>query len=154
MSFLVAAGGLLITCVSFILGKSVAETEKIFAEKRRVYEEFLRVCPRPNEAYETANEDLPSVVKKVETVFPVLILYASPAVTLAVSEYLNAFADAAKVLTPDSPPLHDAYRRAGKAHNDIVLEMRRDAFSWSFFAHRGKSRLPQDALERASKNSL
>lgn len=152
--WIVAVGGLLLSVSTFILGKNFAETERILADKRRIYEEFLRILPRPNEAYIVTDQDMIAIQHRIEAAFPTLLFYASPAVTFAVSEYLVAFEAAAEVLTPDSPPMHESYRRAAKSHNDIILEMRRDAFSWSFFAHRGKSRLPQDALERARENSL
>lgn len=152
---LISLGGLLLSAIAFLLGRHISETEKILAEKRRIYEEFLRRCPEPNEAYADLNEEEEAErVKTFAHLHPLISLYASPNVALAVGRYYQLFDEANRVLSPDSPPLHEAFRTAAKAHNDVILEMRRDAFAWSIFGHRAPSRLPTDAFEDARKRNL
>src|SRR5690606_38872002 len=54
--FFTAIGGLLISALSFLMGSMFAQSEAILAEKRRIYEEFLRACPKPSDAYAEAAE--------------------------------------------------------------------------------------------------
>ncbi len=151
MEWLLGFGGLILSAFTFLAGKNVAETQSILAEKRRVYEAFLRSCPIPHDAYlDREIEYSPDF----QANYPVLLLYAAPSVAAASGRYLELLAKASLVLNPSSPPLHASYREVSKAYNDIILEMRRDAFAWSLFAHTGKSRLPEDILEQAKKNTL
>lgn len=83
-----------------------------------------------------------------------MLMYAAPSVAIAVSEYLQGFDKTAQILTPQSPEMDPAFRILAKQHNDAILEMRRDSFSWSIFGYYGKSRIPKDAFERAKKNTL
>ncbi len=152
---LVSFGGLLLSAVGYVIGRSFAESEKVLSEKRRIYEEFLRRCPEPNEAYENLSDDeVAARAKLIAQLHPVVSFYASPSVSIAIGRYYQLFEEADNILTPSSPPLHEAFRSAAKAHNDIILEMRRDAFAWSAFGHRGPSRLPADAFERAKDSSV
>lgn len=127
-----------------------SQSEVILADKRRVYEAFLSKCFLPNDAYVNLAPDLQVERHKVlSEVHGPLLLYASQNVIFALSLYIQKFEEAEKVLSPDSEPLHPAFREAAKAHNDLILEMRRDALAWSAFAYRGKTRLPADTLEKA-----
>ena len=155
MEWVVAFGGVLLSAITYILGRAFNESEKILAEKRRIYEEFLRACPVPNDAYDSlSEEEQVERVKKIGRIFPIVTLYASPNVALAVSRYLKTFEEASNVLGPFSHALHEAFGKAAKAHNDIILEMNRDAFGWSVFGYKGPSRLPKDALYQASSETL
>jgi len=152
--FFGAIGGLLISALSFLMGRMFAQSEAILDEKRRIYEEFLRACPKPNDAYAAAAEgNSDARFERMGEVQSVLALYAAPNVALAVKHYFEAFGEADGLLTETSPPRHPAFLKAAKAHNDLILEMRRDALSWSAFSYHGKSRLPADALEQARKST-
>jgi hypothetical protein len=139
---LISIGGLLLSALTYMIGRSFAESEKILAEKRRIYKEFLRRCPEPNEAYRTLTKEEIAVRNKVVSqLHPIISLYASSNVSIAISRYYQLFDEADKALDASSPHLHEAFRAAALAHNDTILEMRRDAFAWSAFGHRGPSRL-------------
>ncbi|OIQ38510.1 MAG: hypothetical protein BM560_19035 [Roseobacter sp. MedPE-SWde] len=148
-------GGLILAILGFGFGRIFNQAEAVLAEKRRVYEEFLKGIPSPNDAYvqcsDTVSEERADAVKKH---YGPLMLYAAPTVALAASRYLQAFEQADIELSPESEPLHPKFRDLAKAQNDLILEMRRDALGWSMFGYYGKSRLPEDALEQAKRNAL
>ncbi|NRP91622.1 MULTISPECIES: hypothetical protein [unclassified Aliiroseovarius] len=113
------------------------------ADKRRVYEAFLETYPSPNEAYlEWSQEVELDRLERMSRANAPMMLYAGKDVLRAVSIYSEKFASADEQLSPDSPALHPIYKELAKAHNDIALEMRRDALAWSVFGYRGQSRLP------------
>ena len=149
--FLLGFGGLVSTVFAFLFGRMFSQSEAVLSEKRRVYEEFLVACPMPNTAYEEFDPDR---LNSFKSEYAKLMLYAEPAVVLCISRYMNLLNEADEILGPDSEALHPAFKAAAKAHNDIILEMRRDALGWSMFGYRGKTRLPEDALEQAKKNTL
>ncbi|MBC7137313.1 MAG: hypothetical protein H5U17_00985 [Defluviimonas sp.] len=144
-------GTVFVSAVSFVLGRVFSQSEAVLAEKRRFYEAFLRVCPHANDAY---SDNATATWERIREVQAVLAMYAPYQVMLALSLYQQAFAEADAVLTDNSPQLHPAFKKAAKAQNDLILEMRRDALSWSAFGYWGKSRLPPDALEKAKQASL
>lgn len=153
--FLLGIGSIFIAMISFLLGRIFNQSEVILSEKRRVYEEFLRVCPMPNDAYSDATSSIDTEwLNALRSIQSVLMLYASVNVGLAISRYLQIFSEALEKLTPESEPLHPVFKELAKAQNDIVLEMRRDALGWSMFGYSGKSRLPAEALENAKRNAL
>ena len=134
--------GIVLTVLGFLLGRVFNQSETILADKRRVYEEFLRNCPVPNDAYKNWTPSLESDrLRKLHDVHGPFSLYASPTVAQALVIYMGVFAEADHELSEDSLPLHPKFKVAAKAHNDLILEMRRDVLAWSVFAYRGKSRL-------------
>ncbi|MEQ9014702.1 MAG: hypothetical protein RID90_09650 [Marinovum algicola] len=142
-------GGLLLTTLGFLFGRVFNQSELILGDKRRVYEEFLRVCPKPNDAYgDSRNQEQRELGIRVEECTAPLLLYCSPGVALAVGRYQQLLASSDDALGSDSPALHPEFIETAKAHNDIILEMRRDAFAWSAFAFRGPSRIPKDVPHR------
>ena len=144
--------GIVLTILGFLVGRVFSQSETILADKRRVYEEFLRNCPVPNDAYENWAPSLESErLRKLHDVHGPFTLYASPTVTQALARYLDAFAEADRELSEESLPLHPKFKVAAKAHNDLILEMRRDVLAWSVFAYRGKSRLPSNAVGDGEK---
>ncbi|SEQ04056.1 hypothetical protein [Thalassovita taeanensis] len=152
---LLGLGGVCLAGFSFLLGRIFSQSEAVLAEKRRVYEEFLTVCPMPNDAYKAwTPEREQERTEAFQSVYGKLMLYAAPAVTLAISLYLDLLNAADIELGPESEPLHPAFKEAAKAHNDIILEMRRDALGLSMFGYYGKSRLPANAYEEAKRKSL
>ena len=154
-TLLVSLGALVLSAFTFLIGRSMSESEKILAEKRRVYEDFLRNCPVPNDAYDSLSEqELIERSRTISRLFSVVALYGSPAVVIAIGRYIEEFGNADQKLDRSCPPLHEAYRKVAKAHNDVILEMSRDAMAWSMFGYKGPSRLPKDALENAKRNNL
>ncbi len=124
-------------------------------DKRRIYEEYLGICPTAQDTYMSSAECNPlDLFQKAHAFNGVLVFYASPDVLFAKSRFEEKFLDAWEVLGPDSPPLHHKFKEVAKAYNDLVLEMRRDSMNWSVFGYHGKSRLPPNVLEQAKKNSL
>lgn len=147
--------GLVTGVLGFILGRVFSQSEAILADKRRVYEEFLRNCPDPNEAYEEETaESVALRMSRLKATKGPLMMYASPNVGLALGIYLETFERASRVLHPSSGALHPAFKELAKAQNDLILEMRRDGLAWSMFSYHGKSRLPKDALESARTKAL
>jgi hypothetical protein len=148
-------GGFLLTILGAVFGRIFSQSEVVLAEKRRVYETFLVECPSPTEAYIDWTEEVEADrQKRLSKVQGPLLLYGSVTVALAFEIYLERFCEADQLLTSQSPALHPAYKALAKAQNDMVLEMRRDALSWSFFGYFGKSRLPDNALESAKQKNL
>ena len=73
---------------------------------------------------------------------PSLLFYADQSVAVASGVLFQKYEEANATLTPSSPPLAPEFMALAKAQNDLVLEMRRDAFRWSVFNYSGKSRVP------------
>ena len=145
----------MVAVLSFVFGRVFSQSEAILTDKRRVYEEFLRNCPDPNEAYEDdTSESVALRMVRLKATKGPLIMYASPSVLLALSRYLELFEHASEELNSSSVALHPTFKALAKAQNDLILEMRRDSFAWSAFGYHGKSRLPIDALEKAKAKSL
>ncbi|WP_368186446.1 hypothetical protein [Aestuariibius sp. HNIBRBA575] len=145
----------MVAAIGFVFGRIFSQAEAVLAEKRRIYEEFLMDAPAPNDAYyEIDADELHRKTLALNKVHSKLMLYASHRVLFAASQYLSKYQEAQDELTIDSGSLHPRFKAAAKAQNDLILEMRRDALGWSTFGYYGKSRLPEDALEQAKRNSL
>jgi hypothetical protein len=123
-----------------------AESERILSEKRKLYSEFLNTLPPLNDTYlfETDEEFLQAMRPAIEKL-PGFLFYADKSVTLAWSALLEKYQQAHERLDRQSPALAPEYLELAKAQNDLILEMRRDAFRWSFFNYSGKSRVPQNS---------
>ncbi|WP_211659382.1 hypothetical protein [Paracoccus indicus] len=74
---------------------------------------------------------------------PSLLFYADKSVTVAWGVLYQKYREAHTQLSPDSPALAPEYKALATAQNDLVLEMRRDAFRWSIFNYSGKTRIPE-----------
>ena len=147
-------GGFVLTILGFVFGRVFSQSEAILGDKRRVYEEFLRNCPEPNEAYE--DDTIQSVAERMTRLKATkgpLLMYASPNVALALGRYLGIFDRVSQELNSSSPAL-PSYKVLAKAQDDLILEMRRDSFAWSAFGYHGKSRIPASALEDAKAQAL
>lgn len=140
------ATGLLVSILSFLLGRVFSQSERVIEQKKTAYENFLNDCPAPNEAY----GDLEEIVgqKSFQRGLGVLSLYASPEALLAAQNYFEKLAAAAEILKPDSEALDPAFREVYKAYNSMLFEMRRDALVWSVF--RLPRQAPQPAIKRLS----
>ncbi|SDX19105.1 hypothetical protein [Litoreibacter albidus] len=142
-------GSLILATISFLLGKIFSESEKILAEKRSAYIDFLNVLPPTNDAYlNNSEEDFIQMMRPSEEMSPRLLFYADTNVVFAWKALIEAYGSAQSNLNPSSPALAAEYKALARAQNDLVLEMRRDAFRWSIFNYSGKSRLPTLQRER------
>lgn len=148
-------GGLILAALGFLLGRVVRQSEAILSEKRRVYEAFIANCFFPNQAFEDWSPEMAAEQLKTlhEASWP-LLLFASANVVVALERYIKVFSEAQEILSPDDPPLHPAFQKAARAHNDLILEMRRDILAFSIYAHQGKSRIPVDTLKQMERASI
>lgn len=150
-SVLAAFGGLIMGSIGFLIGRFYAESERILSEKRKTYVDFLSELPPLNDMYlDTTDEELLIALRPAMEHLPSLIFYADANVVMAWDVLHQRYFEAHDALTPKSPPLDPAYKALATAQNDLVLEMRRDAFRFSIFNYSGKSRVPE-ALESPSK---
>ncbi|MCT4683890.1 MAG: hypothetical protein N4A39_09170 [Roseicyclus sp.] len=139
LSFLLGVGGLVLTIVGFIAGRAVSESEKILAEKRRVYEEFIKACPNLSKGTSVLHGFESEEYQEMQSA---LLLYCAPAVASAVQQYILAVQEELNEgFDPNEPTVTENTKKASQRFNDIILEMRRDALSWSAFAYNGPSRL-------------
>ncbi|MBF9052388.1 hypothetical protein GTA62_20560 [Roseobacter sp. HKCCD9010] len=139
---LTAFGSVAMAALGFLLGRFYAESERILSEKRKTYLEFLNELPPLNDTYLDATEEefLESLRPAIER-FPKLMFYADKSVLMAWGVLQQRYMEAHAALTPDSPALAPEYQALATAQNDLVLEMRRDAFRWSIFNYSGKTRV-------------
>ncbi len=134
-------GGLLLTILGFIFGKIFSQSETILSDKRRVYEEFLRNCPQPDDVVgENAKEIVESRVVKLKELKGPLMIYAAPLVMIALSEYLNVISTLITQFEEGGAHNADLQRLATRAQNSLIIEMRRDSLAWSVFAFRGEKK--------------
>jgi hypothetical protein len=132
----------LITAVlGFIFGRIFHQSEQILTDKRRVYEEFLRHCPQPNDALaDNLAVTLQSRSLKLEELKGPLMIYASASVMQSLSQYLDALAKLNTEQVGGATISNAQLQYAAKAQNNVIIEMRRDVLAWSVFAHAGKAR--------------
>ncbi|MEM1301731.1 MAG: hypothetical protein AAGH17_04040 [Pseudomonadota bacterium] len=143
LGLLATLGGLVLAILSFLAGRIFAEFERILAEKRGLYLAYLKDLPPLNDAYiDRTHDELMHAFASATDRLPSLLFYADTSVIMAAKAFMEKHHDAHEVLSPQSPPLHPAYQALSKAQNDLVLEMRRDAFRFSIFGYHGKSRVP------------
>ncbi len=141
MATLTFVGSLVIAAIGFLFGRFFAETEKILSEKRAAYTDFLSILPPLQDAYVVGEEDkIIAALRPAVMRVPKLLFYADASVLKAWDSLHKAYHDAYSNLSEDSGPLAEEYKRLAKAQNDLVLEMRRDAFRWSIFNYSGKRR--------------
>lgn len=137
-------GSLILTSLGFFLGRFYAESERILSEKRKHYLEFLSVLPPLQDTYnESTQEEFLATMRPAIELFPQLMFYADKSVILAWGVLQQKYLEANAALTPTSPALAAEYKALATAQNDLVLEMRRDAFRWSVFNYSGISRVPE-----------
>ncbi|MDP3197541.1 hypothetical protein [Tabrizicola sp.] len=136
-------GSLIIASLGFIIGRFYAESERILAEKRQYYMEFLKALPPLQDTYKgLEDEEFMATLRPAMERVPSLLFYADQSVAVASGVLFQKYEEANAALTPSSPPLAPEFLALAKAQNDLVLEMRRDAFRWSVFNYNGKSRVP------------
>jgi hypothetical protein len=125
------------------MGRFYSESERILAEKRQHYVEFLEALPPLQHTYKDLEDaDFMVTLRPAMERVPSLLFYADQSVASALVVLFQKYQEANAALTPSSPPLAPEYMALAKAQNDLVLEMRRDAFRWSVFNYSGKSRVP------------
>jgi len=144
LSALAFIGGLILTALGFIIGRFYAESERILSEKRKHYLDFLSALPPLNDTYNgTTEEEFVATLRPAMERLPSLLFYADNSVMMAWGVLQQKYFEAHARLSPDSPPLAPEYKALATAQNDLVLEMRRDAFRWSIFNYNGKTRVPE-----------
>ena len=89
-AMLLTLGTLALSIVSFVLGRIYAESERILAEKRRVYERFLLALPAPMAAYDDVPDEA-NLLAQAQELMPAFLLYASGGAAQAVTVYYNKF---------------------------------------------------------------
>ncbi len=136
-------GSIIIATLGFLLGRFYAESERILEEKRKYYLEFLSALPPLQDTYKDTNDaEFIATLRPATERVPSLLFYADKSVVMAWGILYRKYLEANIKLTPRSPPLAPEYMALAKAQNDLVLEMRRDAFRWSVFNYSGISRVP------------
>lgn len=144
LSILTFIGGLVLAALGFIIGRFYAESERILSEKRKHYLEFLSALPPLNDTYnDTTEEEFIATLRPAMERLPSLLFYADNSVMMAWGVLQQKYFEAHARLSTDSPPLAPEYKALATAQNDLVLEMRRDAFRWSIFNYSGKTRIPE-----------
>ena len=136
---------LILAALGFVIGRVYSESERILSEKRKYYLEFLSVLPSPLDTYnDTTEGEFTITLKPAIERLPSLLFYADKSVIMAWGVLYQKYLVAHANLTPQSQPLAQEYMELATAQNDLLLEMRRDAFRWSIFYYRGKSRVPEN----------
>jgi hypothetical protein len=144
-------GSVIMATIGFIFGRLYAESERILAEKRKVYLEFLSALPPLQDmCLDRTKEEYSAAMRPAIERLPSLLFYADKSVLIACGILQQNYDEAHTQLTTESPALDPAYKDLSRAQNDLVLEMRRDAFRWSLFNYSGKTRTP-DNLESPNK---
>lgn len=135
-------GSLILASFGFLIGRFYAESERILSEKRKHYLEFLSDLPPLQDTYNNSSEEEFLCALRPATMrIPCLIFYADQSVIIAWDVLHQKYLEAHAKLTPDSPYLAPEFKALAKAQNDLILEMRRDAFRWSVFNYNGKTRV-------------
>ena len=119
-------GGIVVSILSFLLGKVFSQSEKILEHKKAVYERFLMNCPTPNDTYGMDEGSALETYGDFNRLVGLLSIYASEEVLLAARDYLQKWAEASEILTVDSPALVEEFKTVAAGYNRMVLEMRRD----------------------------
>lgn len=130
MSALVWLGGVVLTILSFLFGKAFSQSERVLDQKRKTYEQFLSLCPAPNEAH---NPDL-DIPEEFQRNIGILSVYSAPDVAKLAGVYLSEFAEAQEHLPGEAEPGHPIFLELMTHYNRMVWAMRVDALAWSFFA--------------------
>ncbi len=140
---LTVVGSLILASLGFLVGHFYAESERILSEKRKHYLEFLSTLPPLQDTYNDWREDdFLTALRPAMECAPLLMFYADKSVLVAWGVLQQRYLKANATLTPNSPALAPEYTALARAQNDLILEMRRDAFRWSVFTYSGKSRVP------------
>jgi hypothetical protein len=129
-------GGLLFTAVGFLIGKTFSQSEKILDQKRKCYEDFLRVCPAPNEAH---GSEEPAATEMQRAVGLLSIYGSSDAIKFA-GAYFAEFAKAQPILQSVSEAGHPKFLEQMSHYNRMIWAMRNDAMLWSAFAPARRAR--------------
>jgi hypothetical protein len=101
-----------------------------------VYEEFLRLCPAPNEAHSRTEFDSVELQRSVGLVS----LYGSAEVAQSASNYFDAFAKGQEKLSEIEQAGHPDFVKVMSAYNAMIWSMRADVMAWSVFATSKKHR--------------
>ena len=133
---LIWLGGTIVAAISFLLGKAFSQSEKVLDQKRKAYEDFLRVCPAPNEAHSPVDPDITLMQRAIG----ILSLYGSADAAKYAGEYFFDFAESQSLLRTVTEPGHPRFMQLMTKYNRMVWAMRVDAMTWSMFAPTKKAR--------------
>lgn len=137
MENLTLIGTLILTAIGFLLGRFYSETERILSEKRKFYVEYLNSLPRIEVSFrDISKEDFAQLLEPINSLFPKLSFYADKHVMKAYQNFFHSLWHAHLALSPDSPPDAPEHLALIRASNDLVHQMRRDAFRWSLFRYK------------------
>jgi hypothetical protein len=129
-SLLIGFGGLLLSAVTFALGKIFSQSENILDRKREIYASFLKLCPAPNEAHSEEFFDFQAMQREMG----VLTIYGSPDALKFAADYFNQFAISQEILAGVEEAGHPEFFKVMTAYNRMVWAMRVDTMTWSVFA--------------------
>ncbi len=128
--FVGAIWSLLISAFAYMIGRIFSQSERVLDQKRKSYEDFLRLCPGPNEAHSSEPMD----IVQMQRALGVLSLYGSSDALEFASVYFTEWPKAQSKLVNVTAPGHPDFLELATHYNRMVWAMRKDAMTWSVFA--------------------
>ncbi|WP_342078005.1 hypothetical protein [Yoonia sp. SS1-5] len=128
-------GGLLLSGLTFVIGKMLSQSEKVIEQKKEVYREFLAICPTANDAATTESAELERKISEI--VFPaigLLSIYASHDVLMRCKTYFDTLDIASKSGQSGDFGSAPKFADAAHAYNLMLYDMRRDVMAWTLFS--------------------
>lgn len=146
LSMIAAAIPVVLGVVFLGYQKAADRKHEFRRERREVYASFLNTCPRPLDVYCYDDEILQRVNSSINEATGALSMYASARTTLVIAEYFFTFSEvqknfAGRNAVHNVQQMNPDFVRVAKLHNDLMLELRRDALGGSVAGFRGKRRL-------------
>jgi len=147
VTLLLWLGGISVSIASFLFGKIFSQSENILEQKRRVYEQFILVCPSPQEAHSC------DVVVSIELQrqIGILCIYGSPDVAKFAGDYFSEFGTAQEILIDVAEPGHPKFLELMTNYNRLIWAMRTDAMTWSLFAPAKSAKVYDTPVSRMFK---
>ena len=150
MLSLTVIGSFLLTALGFIIGKMTSETEKILSEKRSFYLDYLSVIPDFEKVHKfNSEEKLDELTREIKDRFNKLVFYADERVLLAYENFYLSLYEARNISGLDEKDLSKKYDSLVRSKNDLVHQMRRDAFRWSVFGYRKRQMMQPVAKSKS-----
>jgi hypothetical protein len=123
-------GTIFVGALAFLFGRIFAQSERVLDQKRKVYEDFLRLCPAPNEAHCETEFDSIEMQRSIGLVS----LYGSAEVATSAANYFKVFANGQELLTGVKEAGHPEFIIVMTAYNRMIWKMRTNVMAWSVFA--------------------
>ena len=138
-----AAIPVLLGLVFYGYQRALDRKQEFRRERRAVYSSFLKTCPSPLDVYRYEDEVLQDFDKSHNEAGGAMLMYASAKVTMVLAEYFLTFLEVQRLFSERNAvhslqQLDPDFIRVGKLHNDLMLELRRDALGGSVEGFRGK----------------